>query len=39
METALEIAENLIRSGAVDILVIDSVAGAGATCRNRRRDG
>jgi recombination protein RecA len=26
MEQALEIAENLIRSGAIDIVVIDSVA-------------
>jgi recombination protein RecA len=26
MESTLEIAENLIRSGAIDIVVIDSVA-------------
>ena len=35
-EQALEIAEHLIRSGAIDILVIDSV---GAQRRTRRRNG
>ena len=38
-EQALEIADMLVRSGGVDIVVIDSVAGAGAEGRNRGRDG
>ena len=35
-EQALEIADNLIRSGAVDLLVIDSVAGTYSESGNRR---
>ena len=38
-EQALEIAETLVRSGAIDVLVIDSVAALGAQGGNRRRDG
>ena len=38
-EQALEIADTLVRSGAVDILVIDSVAAPGAARRARGRDG
>ena len=34
-EQALEIADTLVRSNAVDILVIDSVAALGPACRNR----
>ena len=36
-EQALEIADALVRSGAIDIIVIDSVAAL--ACRDRRRDG
>ena len=38
-EEALEIADHLVRSGAVDVVVIDSVAALGAARRDRRRDG
>ena len=38
-EQALEIADTLVRSGAVDVLVIDSVGRSGAARRARRRDG
>ena len=38
-EQALEIAENLIRSGAIDIIVIDSRRCIGSKKRNRRRNG
>ena len=38
-EQALEITDMLVRSGAIDVLVIDSVAAFGASGRNRRRDG
>ena len=38
-EQALEIADTLVRSGAVDVLVIDFGRGAGAARRARRRDG
>ena len=38
-EQALEICEALVRSGAIDIVVIDSVAALGAEGGNRRRDG
>ena len=38
-EQALEITDTLVRSGAVDLLVIDSVAGLSAACRIRRRYG
>ena len=38
-EQALEITDTLVRSGAVDVLVIDSVAALDAARRNRRRDG
>ena len=38
-EQALEIAENLIRSGAVDILVVDSVAALVPRAEDRGRDG
>jgi RecA/RadA recombinase len=38
-EQALEIADTLVRSGAVDVLVVDSVGRSGAEGRARRRDG
>ena len=38
-EQALEIADMLVRSGAVDIMVVDSRRRARAARRNRRRDG
>ncbi len=38
-EQALEIADMLVRSGALDIIVIDSVGGARAPRRDRGRDG
>ena len=38
-EQALEIAETLIRSGAVDIVVVDSVAALGSQGGTRRRHG
>ena len=38
-EQALEIAETMVRSGALDIVVIDSVAASGSQGRDRRRDG
>jgi recombination protein RecA len=38
-EQALEIADMLIRSGAIDIIVIDSVAAPGSPRRDRGRDG
>ncbi len=38
-EQALEIADMLIRSGALDILVIDSVAALDPPGRDRRGDG
>ena len=38
-EQALEITDTLVRSGAVDIIVIDSVAAPDAASGNRRRDG
>ena len=38
-EQALEIVDTLVRSNAVDILVVDSVARSGAARRDRGRDG
>ncbi len=38
-EQALEIADMLIRSGALDLIVIDSVGCPGAPRRDRGRDG
>ena len=38
-EQALEITETLVRSGAVDVVVIDSVAALVPRCRDRRRYG
>ena len=38
-EQALEITDTLVRSGGVDIVVIDSVAALDAQGRTRRRDG
>jgi hypothetical protein len=38
-EQALEIADTLVRSGAIDVLVIDSVAALDAARRTRGRDG
>ena len=38
-EQALEITEALVRSGAMDVVVVDSRGGAGAPRRDRRRDG
>ena len=38
-EQALEIAEMLVRSGAIDVVVIDSVAALVPQGRDRRRDG
>ena len=38
-EQALEITDTLVRSGAVDIIVIDSRGGADAARRDRGRDG
>ncbi len=38
-EQALEITETLVRSGAIDIIVIDSVAALTPRVGNRRRDG
>jgi recombination protein RecA len=38
-EQALEIAEMLIRSGAIDVIVIDSVGRPGAEGRDRGGDG
>ena len=38
-EQALEIADTLVRSGAIDVLVVDSVAALMPQRRARRRDG
>ncbi len=38
-EQALEIADTLVRSGAIDVLVVDSVAALTPQGRTRRRDG
>ena len=38
-EQALEIADTLVRSGALDVIVIDSVAALVPQGRNRRRNG
>ncbi len=38
-EQALEITDTLVRSGAIDVLVIDSVAAFDAARRTRRRNG
>ena len=38
-EQALEIADTLVRSGAIDVLVVDSVAALTPRGRARRRDG
>jgi recombination protein RecA len=38
-EQALEIAEALVRSNAMDVVVVDSVAALGAARRDRGRDG
>ena len=38
-EQALEIADMLVRSGAIDVIVIDSVAALDASRRDRGRDG
>ena len=38
-EQALEITEALVRSGAIDVLVVDSVAAPGPEGRTRWRDG
>ena len=38
-EQALEIADMLVRSGAVDVVVVDSVAALDPEGRNRRRHG
>ncbi len=38
-EQALEIADTLVRSGAVDVLIVDFGRGAGAARRTRRRNG
>ena len=38
-EQGLEIADTLVRSGAIDVLVIDSVAASGAARRTGRRHG
>jgi recombination protein RecA len=38
-EQALEIADMLVRSGAIDVVVVDSVAALDAQGRNRGRDG
>ena len=38
-EQALEISDTLVRSGAIDVLVIELGRRAGAAGRNRRRDG
>ena len=38
-EQALEITDTLVRSGAVDVLVIDSVAALTPARGNRRRNG
>ena len=38
-EQALEIAEALVRSGAMDVVVVDSRGGPGPARRDRRRDG
>ena len=38
-EQALEITDTLVRSGAIDVLVIDSVAALTPQGRTRRRDG
>ncbi len=35
-EQALEVTDMLVRSGAIDVLVVDSVAALTLTCRNRR---
>ena len=38
-EQALEIADTLVRSGAIDVLVVDFGRGADPEGRDRRRDG
>ena len=38
-EQAMEICEALVRSGAIDAIVVDSVAATGPPCRDRGRDG
>ena len=38
-EQALEITEHLVRSGALDVIIIDSVAALVPRGRDRRRDG
>ncbi len=38
-EQALEITDTLVRSGAVDLIVVDSVAASSSKSRARRRDG
>ena len=38
-EQALEIADTLVRSGAIEVLVVDSVAALDAARRTRGRDG
>ena len=38
-EMALEIVDQLIRSSAVDLVVVDSVAALNSKGRNRRRNG
>ncbi len=38
-EQALEITDTLVRSGAIDVLVVDSVAALTPARRNRRRNG
>ena len=38
-EQALEICDMLTRSGAIDVVVVDSVAALDASRRDRRRDG
>ena len=38
-EQAMEICEALVRSGAIDAIVVDSVAAMVPTRRNRGRDG
>ncbi len=38
-EQALEIAETLIRSNAIDVIVVELGGGPCASCRNRGRDG
>ena len=38
-EQALEITEALVRSGAIDVVVVDSRGGSGAPGGDRGRDG